>query len=179
MKLLLCVFTKTGSLHKNFYSFMIAATNYKITWFLWSTSQRNFRIFFFLFLFLEGEEEINHFDALNASAKFWSSFKFFLEKDVSKELCLQIKKPIIYGKEDLLLSDLLEDIKHFCKKNGTEESIITIVRTLRRKIIDTFPGEISFYPNGKYLIVHSNDVNPCHQLVSPASERQRFKGYLH
>ena len=35
-------------------------------------------------------------------------------------------------------SDLLEDIKRLCEKNGIEESIITIARTLKKKIIDTF-----------------------------------------
>ena len=70
--------------------------------------------------------------------------------------CFRRVKPIIYGKEDLLL----RDIKRLCEKNSIEESIITIVRTLKRKIIDTFPEEISFYPNGKYLIIYSNDTNP-------------------
>ena len=56
-------------------------------------------------------------------------------------------KPIVYGKETLFLSDLLEHIKRLCQKNGIEESIITITRTLKRKILDTFPKEISFYPN--------------------------------
>ena len=50
----------------------------------------------------------------------------------------------------ILLRDLLEDIKRFCEYHGTEESVITITRTLKKKIIDTFPEEISFYPNGKY-----------------------------
>ena len=70
--------------------------------------------------------------------------------------CFRRVKPIRYGKEDLLLSD----IKRLREKSNVEESIITIVRTLKRKIIDTFPEEISFYPNGKYLVINSNDANP-------------------
>ena len=70
------------------------------------------------------------------------------------------------SKEALLLGNLLEDIKRLCKKNGLEKSIITITRTLKRKLIDTVPEEISFYSNEKYLIVHLNDVNPCHCLVA-------------
>ena len=99
--------------------------------------------------------------------KIWSSFDFCWKWMFSKwNKCLQIKKPIIYGKEALLLSDLLEDIKRPCEKNGIEEYIITIARTLKRKIIDTFPEEISFCTNGKYLTVHSNDVNLCHYLLA-------------
>ena len=73
------------------------------------------------------------------------------------KFCLQIKK--VYGKEAFLFGDLLEDIKHVCEENGTEESIITNIRTLKMKIKDTFTEEISFYPNGKHLTVHSSDIN--------------------
>ena len=64
----------------------------------------------------------------------------------NQEFCLQIKKRIICGKETFILSDL-QDIKRFRGENGIEESIITYTRTLERKIIDTLPEEISFYPN--------------------------------
>ena len=71
----------------------------------------------------------------------------------------------------MLLSDLFEDIERLCEKNGIEESIITITRTLKRKITDTFPEEISIYPNGKYLIVQSNDVNTCHYLIAVLKDK--------
>ena len=45
------------------------------------------------------------------------------------------------------------NISNVSKESGIEESIIKINKALKRKIIDTFPKEISFYPNGKYLIV--------------------------
>ena len=89
-----------------------------------------------------------------------------LELNVFEEFCLQIKKRIICGKEAFSFSDLLEDVKLLCEKNGSEESIIRKTRTLKRKIIDTFPEEISFYPNEKYLIVHSSDVNPSQYIVA-------------
>ena len=38
--------------------------------------------------------------------------------------------------------------------------------SLKRKIIETFHEEILFYPNGKYLIVYSGDVNPCQFIVA-------------
>ena len=91
--------------------------------------------------------------------------------NVFEEFYLQIKKPIIYGKGALLLIDLFEDIKRLCEKNGIEESIITITRSLKRKIIDNFPEKISFYTNWKYLIVHSNDVNSCHYLVAVLKDK--------
>ena len=79
---------------------------------------------------------------------------------------MQINKLIICGKEAFLISDLLEDIKCLHQENGIEESIITITRTLKKKMIDTFPEEISLYPNGKYLIVQSSNVNPCQYIVA-------------
>ena len=69
--------------------------------------------------------------------------------NVFAQFCLKIKKnPIIYGKDFLLLRDLLEDIKCLCEKNSIEESIIPITKTLERKIIDSFSEKISFYPLG-------------------------------
>ena len=69
---------------------------------------------------------------------------------------MTIIKRIICGKEVFLFNDLLEDIKRLCEANSG-----TNTRTLKRKIIDTFPQENSFYSNGKYFIVHSSDVNHC------------------
>ena len=57
------------------------------------------------------------------------------------------------------------NISNVSEENGIEESIVTINKTLKRKIIDTFPEEISVYPSGKYLIVHSSNKNPCHFIV--------------
>ena len=74
----------------------------------------------------------------------------------------------------ILLRDLLEDIKRFCEYNGTEESVITITRTLKKKIIDTFPEEI-------HCIQMGNTGNTCKSLsiYRSSSERQRFKDYHH
>ena len=68
--------------------------------------------------------------------------------------------------EAFLLRDLLEDIKYLREENGIEESIITTTRTFKKKIINTFPEEISFYPNGKYLIVQSSNINPYQYIVA-------------
>ena len=71
-----------------------------------------------------------------------------LELNVFEEFCLQIKKRVIYVKEAFPLSDLLEDIKRLRDEISAEESIITITRTLKRKILNTFPEEILFYQMG-------------------------------
>ena len=52
------------------------------------------------------------------------------------------------------------------KEHGIEKPMITITRTLKRNIIDTFPEEILFYSNGKYLIVQSSSVNPCQHIAA-------------
>ena len=48
------------------------------------------------------------------------------------------------------------NISNVSEKKGIGESIILINKTLKMKIIHTFPEQISFYPNGKYLIVQSS-----------------------
>ena len=73
---------------------------------------------------------------------------FLLELNVFEEFCLQIKKRVICVKEAFSLSDLVEDIKRVRDEIGTEESIITITRTLKKKILNTFPEEILFYRMG-------------------------------
>ena len=79
---------------------------------------------------------------------------------------MQINKLITCGKEAFLIGDLLENIKCLRQENGIEESFISITRTLRRKIIDFFPEEISLYPNGKYLIVQSRYANPWQYIAA-------------
>ena len=84
---------------------------------------------------------------------------------------MQINKHIICGKEAFLISDFLEDVKCLRQENGIRESIITIPRTLKRKIIDTFSEKISLYTNGKYFIVQSNNVNPCQFIVAVLNDK--------
>ena len=63
------------------------------------------------------------------------------------------------------------------KGNGIEESIITVTRDLKRKMIGTFPEEISLYPNGKYLIVQSSNANPRQYIVAVLNGKG-LRGYL-
>ena len=65
----------------------------------------------------------------------------------------------------LFSSAIYLNISTVSKENGIEASIITVNKTLKRKIINTFPEELLFYPNGKYLIVQSSSINPSHFIV--------------
>ena len=67
-----------------------------------------------------------------------------LELNIFQEFRLKIQKRNICGKEPFILSDL-QYIKSLCEENGIEEYIIT--KTLKRRITDTIPEEISFYLN--------------------------------
>ena len=73
---------------------------------------------------------------------------------------MALKKRIAHEKEAFLLSDLLKDIKRLNEVNRLTEPIISNTRILKRRIIDKFSDEISFYPKDKYLIVHRSHVNP-------------------
>ena len=79
-------------------------------------------------------------------------------------------KRILHEEDAFLLSDVLEDIKRLSKLNELAEPIISNIRTLKRRIIDKFSDDISFYPKDKYLIVHSSDINTCEYVA-----RERIK----
>ena len=63
-------------------------------------------------------------------------------------------------------SDLLKDIKRLSELNGLTEPIFSNTRTLKRRIIDKFSDDISFYINDKYLIVHSSNAKPCEYVLA-------------
>ena len=68
-----------------------------------------------------------------------------LQKDILDQLLLSLKKRVIYQKEAFLLSDLLDDIKRLSTENGLEDALITNIRTLKRKIAERFPDDVSYY----------------------------------
>ena len=76
-----------------------------------------------------------------------------------------IKKHVIHQKEPFLISDLLDEIKRLSTENGLDDALITNTRTLKRKIAERFPDDISYYNKGKCLIVHCSDMNPCKYAV--------------
>ena len=50
-------------------------------------------------------------------------------------------------------------MKRLSELSGLTELFISNTRTLKRRIIEKFTDDISFYPKDKYLTVHSRDVN--------------------
>ena len=89
-----------------------------------------------------------------------------LRNGILEKFLLNLKKRVIHQKEAFLLSDLLDDIKRLTIENGFEDTLITNTRTLKRKIAERFPGYISFYNKGKYLIVPWSDMNSCEYSVA-------------
>ena len=71
---------------------------------------------------------------------------------------------IIREKNGYLLSDLLEDLKDICEDNGSE-NVLPHTSTLKKRLAKEFPEELGFYPVGRYVIVHSSDMNPCDYTV--------------
>ncbi len=63
-------------------------------------------------------------------------------------------------KSAFLLNELLEDIKIMSEEEGLPRSPIMHTSTLKGKIIDECKDKVSFFPTGKYLLVHPSDVNP-------------------
>ena len=82
----------------------------------------------------------------------------------SKSFSCKLKKAFFMERK-LFSSAIYLNISTVSKENRIEESINTVNKTLKRKILDTFPEELLFYLNGKYLIVQSSSINPCHFVV--------------
>ena len=70
----------------------------------------------------------------------------------------------------------INDVKRLSELNGLTKPIILNTKTLKRRIIDKFSGDISFYPKNKYLIVHGRDVNSC-EYVLVVLKRKRLKDH--
>ena len=94
----------------------------------------------------------------------WKILEEFLI-DILEEFLLSLKKHVIHQKEAFLISDLLDDIKRLSIENVLDHALITNTRTLKRKIAERFPDDISYYNKGKCLIVHCSDMNPCKYTV--------------
>ena len=94
-----------------------------------------------------------------------------LENNILDEFFVTLKKRVIFEKDAFLLSDLLDDIRMLSEEYGLTEPVISNTRTLKRKITERYPDEISYYPKGKYLIVHCSDMNPCEYAVAVLKEK--------
>ncbi len=81
--------------------------------------------------------------------------------DVLNIFLYRLKKKIIRDKHAYFLSELLKDIEILSDDEGLESPAFSNTRSLKRYITDNLGEEISFFPTGKYLLVHAIDVNPC------------------
>ena len=78
----------------------------------------------------------------------------------------KVKTKIIRDKAAFLLNELLEDVKVLSDEEGLPCPPISHTSTLKRRLIKEFNEALSFFPNGKFLLVHSSGVNPCQYAIA-------------
>ena len=88
------------------------------------------------------------------------------ENDVMQAFYYKVKTKIIRDKAAFLLNELLEDVKVLSDEEGLPCPPISHTSTLKRRLIKEFNEALSFFPNGKFLLVHSSDVNPCQYAIA-------------
>ena len=76
--------------------------------------------------------------------------------EVFESFMLKLRINVVRDKYAYLLSELLMDIKMISEEQGLSEPLFGNTSTLKRKIIERFPDEIDFFPQGRYLIVHAS-----------------------
>ena len=54
----------------------------------------------------------------------------------------------------------MKDVFIISETHGLDETAIKYTANPKRKLITKFDESISFFPSGKYVIVHSSDTNP-------------------
>ena len=67
----------------------------------------------------------------------------------------------IYKNEAYVSHELLKDVFIISETHWLDETAIKCTVDLKRKLIKKLDESISFFPSGKYVIVHSSDTNPC------------------
>ena len=74
---------------------------------------------------------------------------------------------------------MLEDVKILSDEQGLSFPAVEHTATLKQKLIREFEERISFFPSGKYLLVHAPDVNPCEYEISAFGRmvRRRLQNY--
>eukprot|EP00794_Sanderia_malayensis_P017234 gene17234-18955_t len=85
---------------------------------------------------------------------------------VWNELYRIVENKILRKRHAYLLHDILKDLKNLCLENGIEP-VISHTAGLKRKLLEQFTEErLGFFPQGKYVIVYSQDTNPCEYSAS-------------
>ena len=60
----------------------------------------------------------------------------------------------------------MKDVFIISETHGLNKTSVKYTVNLKRKLITEFDESISFFPSGKYVIVHSSDSNPCQYGVA-------------
>ena len=85
--------------------------------------------------------------------------------DVMNDFYRTIRIQIIKNKEAYLLHHLHQYLKILCEEYGIgaiyEHSV-----SLKRDLLAKFTDQIDFFPCGKYVIVHSSNINPCEYSIA-------------
>ena len=87
-------------------------------------------------------------------------------EDVMQSFYYKVKSRILRDKGAFLLNELLEDIEILSDEQGLSSPAIQHTSTLKMKLIQEFGESISFFPHGRYLLVHSADTNPCEYAIA-------------
>ena len=84
-----------------------------------------------------------------------------VEEEVLDAFLYKVKTQIIRDKNAFLLNELLLDVKIFSEEHGLETPALSDTRSLKRFLTAKLKDDVVFYPSGKFLIVHSPEINPC------------------
>ena len=60
----------------------------------------------------------------------------------------------------------MEDVNILSDEHGLPFPAVSHTCTLKRKLIKEFKEALSFFPKGKFLLVHASDVNPCQYAIA-------------
>ena len=88
------------------------------------------------------------------------------EQDTMQAFFLKVKSKVVREKCAYFLNELLNDIKILSEEQGLETPVINSTKSLKRQLISQFVEGISFFPSGKYVLVHPSDVNPCQYAIA-------------
>ena len=69
------------------------------------------------------------------------------ENDVMEGFLFKLRIKVIRA---YLLNEFLEDIKILSEENGLQEPVLKNTTTLKRKILEKYGDDISFFPKGKF-----------------------------
>ena len=64
-----------------------------------------------------------------------------------------------------MLNELQIGLNNLGEEQCLNEPPISHTSNLKRKLQEIFPEDLSFFPKGKYMLVHSADMNPCEYAI--------------